>query len=400
MLYNIAVFVSFFQSVIGFTLMTSSTMRFREPIKKRIIIGLFVMFCGISLLSYQLFAQGMHSVDSFAILVILAIQLSWFLICSADSFFVSLFSFLTFVNIYVSISYVSDTLAMDLEGTAFVIGRMAIRLLIYIIILPLLFKLVRPRFRRLVDTLDQEWHSSMLVPLLFLIMQIVVLYYPGPYWHWTHDNWYRVVIVTVYMLFLAVYYLLYIQANSIVEKYALEKRQLLMNHQEKMYQKMLESEQDLRFAATHDSLTGLYNRTYINEILDSKPPTLPFAVFMIDIDRLKYVNDNHGHAEGDKLIIGVAEILKKCFRKTDVLARIGGDEFVAILYETNAEEAQIIKNRIKEQITIHNLSRQENNVEFSFSIGFAVGEAPKDNIERMMKKADEWMYVDKSSKPE
>ena len=239
MVYNIAVFFSFLQSVIGFTLMSSSAMRFREPVKQRVITGFFVMLCGISLLSYQLYTYGIDSVNRFAIVIILVIQLSWFLICSDDDFFVSLFSFLTFVNIYVSISYISDTLAMNADGLAFVIERIIIRLVIYVVILPLLFKFLRPRFRRLVDALDKEWRAGALVPLMFLIMQIMILYYPAPYWLWSRDNWYRFIIITVYLLFLAVYYIVYIQANAIVEKYALEKRQLLMAQQEKLWESEL-----------------------------------------------------------------------------------------------------------------------------------------------------------------
>lgn len=91
MLYIILVFLSFLQSVAGFTLMSSSVMRFREPIKKRIALGLFVMLCGITLLSYQLVTKGINSVDGVAVLIILAIELSWFLICSDDYFFVSFF---------------------------------------------------------------------------------------------------------------------------------------------------------------------------------------------------------------------------------------------------------------------------------------------------------------------
>ena len=255
MLYNISVFFSFLQSVIGFTLMSSSVMRFREPIKKRVITGFFVMLCGISLLSYQLFTQGIDSVDRFAILVILVIQLSWFLICSDDHFFVSLFSLLTFVNIYVSISYISDTIAMHAVGIAFVIERIVIRSVIYLAIVPLLFKFVRPRFRRLVDALGQEWRAAALVPLMFLIMQTMVLYYPAPYWYWNDDNWYRYIIITVYILFLAVYYLLYIQASAIVEKYALEKRQQLMAQQEKLWESELDRQKAtaaLVFQQRHD----------------------------------------------------------------------------------------------------------------------------------------------------
>ena len=82
MLYVFFVFLSFLQSVIGFTLMSSSVMRFREPVKKRIVVGLAIMIAGITLLSYALFARGAGAVDRFAILVILLIELSWFLVCS------------------------------------------------------------------------------------------------------------------------------------------------------------------------------------------------------------------------------------------------------------------------------------------------------------------------------
>ena len=239
MLYIVFVFLSFLQSVIGFTLMSSSVMRFREPVKTRIVIGLSVMIAGIILLSYVLYARGAGSVNRIAILVILLIELSWFLSCSGDRFFVSLFSLLTFTNVYVSISYISDSLADNEDRLAFVIERILIRLAIYLVILPLLYKFVRPRFQKLVATLDKEWRAAALVPLLFLVVQSMILYYPGPYWYWADDNWFKVVIVTVYLLFLAVYYLLYIQAHAIVEKYALEKRELLMAQQEKLWESEL-----------------------------------------------------------------------------------------------------------------------------------------------------------------
>lgn len=236
MWYVVFIFISFLESVIGFTLMSSSVMRFRKPFKTRIITGLIVMLFGISLLCYTLYTQGINSVDKYAVLVILIIELSWYLICSDDNFFVSMFSFLTFVNIYVSISYISDNLALHKAGLAFVNERILIRMLIYIVILPLLFKTVKKRFRKLVEVLDKEWRFATIVPLMFLMMQIMVLYYPSPYWYWESQNWNRVVIFTVYLLFLAVYYLLYIQANAIVEKYGLEKRQLLMGQQEKLWE--------------------------------------------------------------------------------------------------------------------------------------------------------------------
>ncbi len=164
------------------------------------------------------------------------------------------------------------------------------------------------------------------------------------------------------------------------------------------YERILRSEKAQRYSSTHDALTDLYNRSYINEIINRQIMANPFTVFMFDIDRLKSVNDNYGHAEGDKLICNVAAILKKCFREADIVARIGGDEFVAILQETNMERAEIIKDRIKKQIKIHNGRRQEAHLEISFSIGYTVGEESEDTIEAIMNKADERMYADKTGK--
>lgn len=254
-MYGILAFLSFLQSVIGFTLMSSSVMKFREPVKKRITAGFIVMLFGICILFYTLYTRGTTAVDRFVILVILGIQLAWFLICSGDRFFVSLFSFLTFVNIYVSISYISDIMSLGFDGNAFVGARIVIRTGIYLIILPLLFKYVRKHYRMLVDTLDKEWRVATLVPLMFFITQSMVLYYPAPYWHWESGAWSRYIIVTVYILFLAVYYLLYIQANAIVEKYGLEKRQLLMAQQEKLWESELIRQKEkasLAFQQKHD----------------------------------------------------------------------------------------------------------------------------------------------------
>lgn len=105
------------------------------------------------------------------------------------------------------------------------------------------------------ETLDREWRSAVLVPFMFLMIQIMVLYYPSPYWQWNGVSWYSVIIITVYMLFLVVYYSLYIQASAIVEKYTLEKRQLLMAQQEKLWESELlrhRESAELAFRQRHD----------------------------------------------------------------------------------------------------------------------------------------------------
>lgn len=230
---------SFVESIFGAALTAASTMRFREPFKKRVAAGLAVMLCGIIILCAILFTRGVNSMDNVAIFFVLVIILAWFLICSDDTFFVSVFNFLTCVNIYVPITYISSSLGRNLSGVEYLIVYNITRTILYVAIIPFLFKFIRPRFRRLVDALDREWRAATLVPLIFLILQVILVYYPVPYWEWNSSNWNENVIIIVYVLFLAVYYLLYIQASGIVEKYALENRQLLVVQQDKLWESEL-----------------------------------------------------------------------------------------------------------------------------------------------------------------
>lgn len=269
MLYYVLAFISFLQSILGFTLISSSVMLIKVPIRRRIVMGLSVMVLGICLLSYLLYALGAASVERVAVLFILGIEVSWFLICSGDRFFVSLFSFLTFVNVYVSIGFFGDTMTVGLAGNTAVAMLMVTRTILYLLIIPPLFKFVRPRFRNLVEMLDREWKSAFLVPLIFLILQIVVLYYPQAYWHWPLNAWSRVIIVTVYVLFLAVYYHLYIQANAIVEKYALEKRQLLMAQQEKLWEAELLRQKETAILAAQQRHDLHHHNTVVMGLLRS-----------------------------------------------------------------------------------------------------------------------------------
>jgi len=161
------------------------------------------------------------------------------------------------------------------------------------------------------------------------------------------------------------------------------------------YEKIIESEKELKYLSFHDSSTGLYNRTYINRILADSSKNKNLVDFVFDIDKLKYVNDNYGHAEGDKLISGFAEIMKVCFRENDIIARIGGDEFIAILYDSDEEIAISIKQRIIKSIAKKNKTLNNLRLALSVSIGYAIQEQENETLEALMKKADALMYEDK-----
>lgn len=154
----------------------------------------------------------------------------------------------------------------------------------------------------------------------------------------------------------------------------------------------------LEHLSLHDKLTNLYNRAYFDDQIEILTLEMKrdlsqrtFAIFILDIDKLKLVNDTFGHEAGDKLIIKTTNILKDSIRKVDVLARIGGDEFAIIAKNCNREITERIYKRIQRNISTYNKSRESKDPYVSISIGFALSEkttAPH----KLIKRADNLMY--------
>lgn len=161
---------------------------------------------------------------------------------------------------------------------------------------------------------------------------------------------------------------------------------------------LLELHGQLRKLSITDSLTGLYNRLYFDEELKrlSNLRQLPLSVIIVDIDELKLVNDSFGHGQGDKLIRATATLLKKCFRKNDVIARIGGDEFAVLLPRTNSKIARRRCLSIVKAIANHN--QQNLLFPLSISIGWDTTESMEKTIYKTLKNADDQMYQQKLAK--
>lgn len=160
-------------------------------------------------------------------------------------------------------------------------------------------------------------------------------------------------------------------------------------------------EAKLQYISFHDQLTGLYNRSYYeNELkrLDSSREH-PIAIISADIDGVKLINDTFGHSEGDRYIQRGAELLKSTLRASDILARIGGDEFAIILPRITQEKGQKLVERIHHQIEESN-RRETTSLPLSISIGLAVSESSEQSLEETYKKADKAMYVDKLQRGE
>jgi diguanylate cyclase (GGDEF)-like protein/PAS domain S-box-containing protein len=154
------------------------------------------------------------------------------------------------------------------------------------------------------------------------------------------------------------------------------------------------SEMKLRYLSTHDVLTGIYNRAYFDEELErlKMGRKFPVSIVMADLDRLKETNDHQGHAAGDEMLRIAAELFKGAFRREDVAARIGGDEFAALLPGT--DEAALVEAMLRLRKHISLGTRENGRNLLSLSIGAATANSGEE-LMAAWRMADERMYREK-----
>lgn len=152
-------------------------------------------------------------------------------------------------------------------------------------------------------------------------------------------------------------------------------------------------ELELEYAANNDYLTGIFNRRYYEENLmklDSEE-NYPLTIIMADINGLKLINDAFGHLSGDKVLISASKIISDSCRKTDLLARIGGDEFVIAMPKTNESEAEeIIKN-----ISVKAEEVKIESIPLSISFGYKTKYDKEEDIQDIYRSAEDSMYRQK-----
>lgn len=180
-----------------------------------------------------------------------------------------------------------------------------------------------------------------------------------------------------------------------------EMARLLKNHLELIYWK-LKGEERILWLAERDSLTGVYNREAFESRLVylinlSKRYNRKLSFVFIDLDDFKRINDSRGHLVGDRVLKKFANILTSLLRKSDVVGRLGGDEFSIILPETDRTGAEILMKRIEEHF------REPVPVDgelFSVNFSYGISVFPEDgeSVEELLKVADERMYMNKFSK--
>jgi len=157
-----------------------------------------------------------------------------------------------------------------------------------------------------------------------------------------------------------------------------------------MNSKLKTSEKRLEFLSFHDHLTGLLNRRYFELVLKhfDIEENYPLCIMMGDVNGLKIINDSFGHEVGDRLLKTVSEILKDNCTQDGLLARIGGDEFIMILPLFDEEESEKLIDKVKKKANEVELE----NVKISVSFGFAIKYDEDDDIDNIIKTAEDNMY--------
>jgi diguanylate cyclase (GGDEF)-like protein len=161
-----------------------------------------------------------------------------------------------------------------------------------------------------------------------------------------------------------------------------------------------QAEERIKYLATHDVLTGLPNRASFNQLLDlsiksARRNDRKCAVLFIDLDRFKVIKDSLGHAAGDALLIEVSHRLRRCVRESDVVVRLGGDEFIVMLNEVadNEQTATVAQKVLAAISPAFTLAGQECHT--TASIGIAMFPADGADVETLTKNADLAMYLAK-----
>lgn len=166
----------------------------------------------------------------------------------------------------------------------------------------------------------------------------------------------------------------------------------------KTIQRELESRvKELDILAATDSLTGIGNRRHFleraaDELARSKRYSLPLVFLMVDIDHFKSINDTHGHDTGDDVLKSMASTLQHTMRATDIVGRLGGEEFGVLLIQTGTDEALVIADRLLKTLQSVCVLTKTGSICYTVSIGLSAYEGEDESMEPLMKRADLALY--------
>lgn len=188
-----------------------------------------------------------------------------------------------------------------------------------------------------------------------------------------------------------------VQKPILLEELSIRLKNLLQT--KKLFDTVESQKVQLQKMAFTDPLTKLYNRHYLLEIVDrifneAIRHNYPVTMLVIDLDHFKIINDTYGHATGDAVLQGIAELLQKSFRTSDIPIRYGGEEFIVLLPHCNSEEGLKMAESLRQQIEVLNPAA----IAVTASIGVSSTYQQQDiNYQDLFRAADQSMYKAKNN---
>jgi len=181
----------------------------------------------------------------------------------------------------------------------------------------------------------------------------------------------------------------------------LKEHTLVISEMEEKIKNLEEELQTAKKASREDALTKLFNKRALDEFLEIREGEFkrykkPYSLVFFDIDLFKQVNDTYGHDAGDIVLKGFAQIFKQLARKVDIVGRYGGEEFLAILSETDHKGAQVFAEKVREKLEKSRFVHAGNKLQVTISGGLAFREEYP-SMKAMIKAADDKLYKAKDS---
>lgn len=164
---------------------------------------------------------------------------------------------------------------------------------------------------------------------------------------------------------------------------------------------LVRNAQQMEELATIDSMTGLYNRRHFWALAAAEWSRFqryyrPLSVLMIDVDHFKAVNDRYGHAVGDEALVAVANACREGKRSSDIVGRLGGEEFAMLLPETDLDQARIVAERVRRSVAASALEAHGVHFNVTASVGFAAAAVSMSGFEALLHTADQALYQAKA----
>jgi len=362
-------------------------MDFRKDIKR--VIKIMISFSLLAFTVYwQLAANGFDKeIISFLCFSIPSLGLCWYLAKYRDSRFIFTFCSVDLLAlIIVIIGRLSAIPFNDMIWIRF--GVTTVLLFVYIN----LVKGFKDKFKPLLRNVKTGWVHMALASILMYMLTFLLVAYPEPLR--LRREYVPVIIVYVFTV-LIIYRLIYQTVSSKIKIYDEQLENSLLKMKVELQESQLELQSVYYDMAYKDGLTGLKNRAALEKDMISikSKSNQKIACVTMDLNNLKVINDQHGHQEGDRLIIGFVGALTKAFDKTDLIYRTGGDEFVAFFLDVQVMNNQVMK--LEE--TIVDINRTCGR-KIEYAIGYSVGKCHA--LEALMKHTDFLMYEDKREKKE